>query len=111
MNCLTGKRACAILERNTAEGQVPLYHQLLEVPGHPGGGVLDGGPQGYIHILIPRTCERAYVEIASVQLRFHCIRLGPIFRSQCPDKERLRDKLTVGEAEGRWPEVERSRTN
>ena len=39
------------------------------------------------------------------------VRLIHIFRSQCPDKERLRDKLTVGEAEGRWPEVERSRTN
>ena len=66
------------------------------VPPASGGprstcGGLDGGPQRYIHILTPRTCERAYVEIASVKLRFHCIRLGPTFRDQCPHKERLRD--------------------
>ena len=71
-------------------GQVPLCHQLLGVPGQPVGG-LDGGPQRYIHILTPRTCERAYVEIASVKPKFHCIRLGPIFQDQCPHKERLRD--------------------
>lgn len=54
-------------------------------------GELDGDPQRYIHILTPRTWERAYVEIVSVQPRFHCIRLVPVFRDQCPYKERLRD--------------------
>lgn len=74
-------------------------------------GELDGDPQRYIHILTPRTWERAYVEsVCAAEVPLHkpgtCIP-----RPASLQGETQRHRLTAGEPEGRSLEVERSPTN